>query len=152
MVFVSYQTRIFPKTISCHVSGPDRHSAEINVTPTLNKTYTYLKPNLQELDPTHSQLKWRIHHCWLESHLLIPRSLLKLTLTYVGLQGIPETGKLLELSGISEPCSFSPLIAWIFTSKVILETASCSGRKTPCRFPLRSMLDCCAITLLSAMP
>lgn len=41
--------------MSCHVSLPDRHSVEINVTFKLNKTYTYLKPNLQEPDPTHSQ-------------------------------------------------------------------------------------------------
>lgn len=104
MVFISCQTRIFPKTISCHVSQPGRHSAEMDVTPTLNKTYTYLKPNLQETDRTHSLQKWGIHYFVLEPQVLTLRSLLnKFTLTYLEPQGIPATGKCQELPGIPEP-------------------------------------------------
>lgn len=83
----------------------------MDVTSTLNKTYIYLKPNLQETDPTHSLLKWGIHPFVLEPQVLTLRSLLnKLTLTYLGPQGILETGKHQELLGIPE-LWFSPLVA-----------------------------------------
>lgn len=76
----------------------------MDVTPTLNKTYTYLKPNLQETDRTHSLQKWGIHYFVLEPQVLTLRSLLnKFTLTYLEPQGIPATGKCQELPGIPEP-------------------------------------------------
>lgn len=76
----------------------------MDVTFTLNKTYIYSKPNLQETNPTHSLLKWGIHYFVLEPQLLMLSSLLnRVTLTYLGPQAFPETRKLQELPGIPEP-------------------------------------------------
>lgn len=82
--------------------------ADTDVTSSLNKTYIYLKPNLQEADPTHSLLKCGIHYFVLEPRVLTVRSLQnKFTLTYLWPQGgMPRVAR-----------NTQSLVAWILPQR-----------------------------------